>query len=193
MSFGIFVREFSESKFYQSNTNIFTPSKYLPFPMKETLFKSKKIKDDHYILCPLYSKGKNLKSDFQIGVTGTVEKDEEFIQTIKRECGEEIGLVCINVKEIKKYKWKRTYKDTVDFVMYETNIKDCETICESDSKISMNRDEDLIDKKVGCYIYGELKDILNFLNTEKIYRYKNEDDICGIVAIQVKIAKELIN
>lgn len=192
MSFGIYVREFNENKYYQSNTNVFSPSKYFPFPMKEILCKSKNIKDTDYILCPLYSKKDNfLKSDFQLGVTGTVEEKEDFKDTLFRELGEELGLIPKTINELKRFKWRRSHKDTIEFVVYEANIKNCTLILDSDEKIFTVREENHIDKKVGCYIYGELKDILQFLDSPKINRYKNEDEICGIVAIQKRIAKEI--
>jgi hypothetical protein len=192
MSFGIYVREFCESKCYSSNTNVYPPSKYFPFPMKDMLYRSKKIKLDDYILCPLYVKQGNKGGDFQLGITGTVEEKEEFDQTLRRELGEEVGLIPKISTTNKKYKWKRIGRDTIDFVIYELPINDCRGLCQEDLE---NMDNIVITdnptKKIGCYIYGNLQDVLKFLNSPQIYRFKSEDEIYGVVAIQVKIAKEI--
>lgn len=207
MSFGIYVREFGESKCYSSNTNVYPPSKYFPFPMKDMLYRSKKIKLDDYIICPLYIKQGNKGGDFQFGVTGTVEDKEEFDETLKRELGEEVGLIPKRDSSIdssidssrdllinKKYKWKRAGRESIDFVIYELSISQCCRLDETDikdvSKI-LPRDELTNQKKIGCFVYGNLPDILKYLNSTQIYRYPSEDDINGVVAIQVKIAREI--
>lgn len=192
MSFGIYVREFSESKCYTSNTNVYPLSKYFPFPMKDMLYRSKKIRQDDYILCPLYVKQGNKGGDFQLGITGTVEEKEEYSETLKRELGEEVGLIPTTSIVNKKYKWKRIGRDSIDFVTYELSISDCRSLNQEDLD-NMNKVvvSDNPNKKIGCYVYGNLQDILKYLNSPQIYRFKSEDEINGIVAIQVKIAKEI--
>lgn len=201
MSFGIYVREFKESKCYKSNINIHPPSKYFPFPMRDVLFRSKKINIDDYILCPLYEKKRG--GDFQIGMTGTVENKENFEKTLERELGEEIGLIPKNNFDLtrRKYKWKKLNNEIIDFVTYEISINKCKYLTNEDILNKMKIDLDKEDtpknslkndkNKIGCFIFGDLSDISKFLNQPMIQRYYSEDEIIGIVAIQLKIIKEI--
>lgn len=179
----IYIRKFTSNQYERSDTSQHTPSKYFPRSMvdglKIALGKNGYIRHDDYIIGPLYRLG-----DFQIGMTGTVEEKETFHNAISRELGEEIGLVpkannSLNVLKVSRYE-KQTKKIT--FTVYDIYIKHCNPVTEYQDNAILSKNKDCNDK-VGCFIYGNKKDILDFLNS-KIYRYKSEDDIIGLVAIQ---------
>jgi hypothetical protein len=184
----IYTREFNSDKVIKATTNVYPLSKYFPYPMKDGLFKSLGnkgyIRLTDYILGPIYD-----TKEFQIGVTGSVEINEEPIHAIARELGEEIGIVPKNSKStrlIKEYTWKRLNKCDVQFHIYDAYIKDCIPVLEHQNQALLSKDKDRKDSKVGCFIFGNKKAVLDFLGSKKIYYYKSGDGIIGVGAIRVK-------
>lgn len=179
MNFPIYVREFAKSEWVQSDCKTHPRSQYFPFPMKNALYRLQNvIKPTDYILCPIYD-----DYTFQIGVTGTVEENEQFQNAMLRELGEEIGLVPNEMRYVKAYEWRRFGKPDTQFVVYEANINECEPVCENEHGADLSENNDRTDKKVGCFVYGSKDSILEFLNKEDIYCYHSGDHIIGIAGV----------
>lgn len=179
----IYVRKFSLNNYEKATTHEYPSSRYFPLPMVKALqfALSNKgyVRDDDYIIGPLYT-----KNEFQIGMSGTLEKNESFFNAIAREMGEEIGIIPKNnnsLNLIKQYNFQRKNKQ-VKFYVYDAYIKDCIPVLEHQNNANLSKTSDG-DDKVGCYIYGNKKDVLNFLGSQ-IYRYKTSDNIIGLVAVK---------
>jgi hypothetical protein len=197
MSYPIFVRRFEEKKAFLSNTSIIPPSRYVPFPMKDSLYRAlnnfSDMNVEDYIIGPLYSQTVEKSVEFQIGVTGTVESKEDFPITVSRELAEEVGLLPNSMKhlrEIKKYKWKRAGRDDTEFHVYFIAIGDCLPVKETKC---LSNDQAHEMKKAGCFVYGSEKSILKFLNQDEIIRYQSNDCIEGVVAIQISVILDILN
>jgi len=189
MAFSGFSRLFSEKSVKMEIP--YNLSRYFPFPMKNSLkklYEKGYIRHTDYLLCPIYSTG-----DFQIGVTGSVEKGEEPHISVCRELGEEIGVV---PKErpwiINEYLWRRQNKQLIKFYTYQMYIKDCVPVLEHQHQAILSKNVDRNDMKVGCYVYGDRKNVLAFLNSERIYVYRSMDGIIGVCAIKLKEILPLI-
>ena len=183
----LFVRKFTENAIVESTTDSYKISYYLPDPMKKAyidLRSRDKMRKDDYLVCPLYSAG-----DFQIGITGTVEVDENLNRAIYREMGEEIGFVPDGkgLKIIGDYISKGR-----PFRVYDAFSQFCIPVDAAldDVKISKSRDSN---KKVGAFLYGTRHAIINnILGFPKFSRFKNEDNIVGIVGVQVNEIDKII-
>ena len=180
----LLIRTFIAENIVESTTQLYPCSRYFPFPMKHALFRLSGpfgcIRSSDYILCPLYDDNK-----FQIGVTGTVEEKETFDHAIVRELGEEIGIVPMNLHKLKIYNWQRQDKPDTEFHVYYTNLERCIAVDSSKHGEVIRENDDRIDQKVGCFIYGSLNEVKSFLGQEKINIYGSTDQIIGIVAIKM--------
>lgn len=179
----IYVRKFALNNYEKSSTNQYSPSRYFPEPMstglKIALSNKGYIREEDYIIGPLYN-----RNEFQIGMSGTVEKKESFYNAIAREMGEEIGIIPKNntaLNLIKEFDFERKNKQ-IKFNVYDGYIKDCIPVLEHQHDANVSKESDSFDK-VGCYIYGMKKDILTFLSGP-IYHYKTTDNIIGLVAVR---------
>lgn len=181
----IYIRMFNLEVHQKSDTGEHKPSKYFPKSMvnalKIGLGNKGYIRQDDYIIGPVYSSG-----EFQIGMTGTIEKNESPYHAICREMGEEIGLVPKHDKtltEIKSFKYQKN-DQKITFTVYDAYIKHCVPVLDHQNNAVLSQNPDSTDK-VGCFIYGAKKDILSFLDSH-IYRYKSSDDIVGLAAIKAE-------
>jgi hypothetical protein len=163
-------------------------SKYFPAPMKDALRKALSskgyIRGSDYIICPVYS-----SKDIQFGVTGSVEEQETSVNGLARELGEEIGIVPKDNYSpwlLGKYNWSKNR----EFTIYEVYIKHCMPVAEHQNGAVLSKTKDDRSKKVGGFVYGTKKDVLDFLESEKIFVYKSGDDIVGIAAIK---ANDMLN
>jgi len=141
------------------------------------------IKDEDYILCPIYGTEKTF-SDFQFGATETRKDNETSYDCLRRCLGEELGIRINNEPENLVF-------DSIGTEIYCFNILDPNI-----SKL-VDRIEDPdtgIDNKtlpkVASIIYGSEKNILKFLDSEKILRDENSDNIVGISAVKYSEAKK---
>jgi hypothetical protein len=181
----IYVRKFDQNGYEKSDTIKYPVSRYFPKSMlvslKIGLGKNGPIRTDDYIIGPLYKSG-----EFQIGMTGTVEEKESSHHAAARELGEEIGLVPKNdfaLKPIRTNSYDKGGKKII-FTVYDAYIKKCMPVLAHQNNADLSKGNDC-SNKVGCYVYGLKRDILDFLNGQ-IYRYKSEDDIVGLVAIKAE-------
>jgi len=178
-----YYRVFNTNNTYILPTNKYKWSGYFPEPMKKALY-NKSVKNNHYIICPLYTNG-----DIQAGVTGGVGVYEKYKDGIIRELGEEIGLVPYNKYNIKFIVNQKIGHKKMS--TYISNIVDLHPVEKQWHNVKLLDDEDDSRyKKVGCLVYGTKKRALKFLNTDNIYRYFSHDNIIGIVAVNVKTIKK---
>ena len=165
-------------------------SKLLPNIMKEALY-NKDIKDDMYILCPVYQLNEEKDyldySNFQIGITGSIKHGDSYYRTFVKELGEELGLQ--PVKGYKFNEYKNFFKEKVKIV-YIVNIIKLKPVTES---LDFDKGIDNRNIKIGSIIYGVKNNILNFLSTKNIILNQSNDKIIGIVALNVKYAKNYIS
>lgn len=168
-------------------------STYFPNNLCEAIF-HKDIEDDDYILCPYYSDG-----DFQIGVTGSIAKNESYKKGMLRELGEELGLkpryspadIELLSNSIMTFGKKRTTKDK-RMSVYMVDILDLKPLESREHKKKKQTAKDSNDKKVGCVVYGDKKIILNFLGMDDINRYYSTDKLSGIVAVKVSEVRKYL-
>jgi len=168
-------------------------STYFPNNLCEAIFHTD-IEDDDYILCPYYSDG-----DFQIGVTGSIAKNESYKQGVLRELGEEIGLKPryspADIEFLSNGNMtlgkKRTKKDK-RMSVYMVDILDLKPLTNTEHNKKKQTDKDSNNKKVGCIVYGDKKTILNFLSMDDIYRYYSTDKLKGIVAIKISEVRKYV-
>jgi len=182
----LFVREFNTNTVYDTDTNTYPLSSYFPEQMRDALKKAMSkngyIRKSDYILGPIYKSG-----DVQIGCTGTVENNEEMDQAMIRELGEEIGIVPL--KKSYLFLVKKYTESNRTFHVYESYIKHCIPVLDHQHGAVLSRNKDS-KNKVGCYIYGDKKTVLNFLNSETINIYKNTDSIIGVGAIRAGLVAD---
>lgn len=141
------------------------------------------IKDDDYILCPIYGTEKSF-SDFQFGATETRKDDETSYNCLKRCLGEELG-IRINKEP------ENVVVDSIGTEIYCFNILDS-NISKIVDRIE-DSDEGVDNKtlpKVATIIYGSEKNILKFLDSKNILRDENTDNIVGIAAVKYSEAKK---
>ena len=178
----IFKRKFTDNGMEEKNSDFIRISEMRPDYLKKIvrgLFREGKINDNSYILGVIYTDGKGIDTDYQIGITGTCKETEHYLMAMNRELGEELGLSS-NKLTMKKYKNNRGYY---------VNIRDCEYIAQSANGARINaqlRDEY---DKVGCIVYGDRDAISNCINRANIYRYHSDDNITGIVGIKVSVVR----
>jgi hypothetical protein len=174
----IFIRKFDEKDMEENDSKNYPISTYFPLEMNVSLFmcvlKHSLIKKDDYLLCPLYEAG-----DFQIGVTGSCQGTETSNEGLKREVGEELGVIPAG----KIYKIREFVNDTKTYSTYACDIKNCNFIL--NKNLDKSKGKDNKNKKIGCFIFGNKTDILDFLSRGEIFPYKSEDNIIGVVAIKV--------
>lgn len=179
------VRLFNEHKYKKVDpfdTKVYRVSKYLPQGMKKTLqekWKNDELFEDDYIIGPLYN-----NNEYQIGVTGGVKYKEMLNKAITRELGEEIGLVPISLRYLSKE--KVTHDTNKTLVTYTLKYKNSTVILDHQHNLEINRSRDDRQKQVGCMVYGSLEEVQEFLSKDRIYVYKSDDNIKGIVAITVQ-------
>lgn len=186
----VFVRYFNSTNVVETTFAEYKISKYFPSPMKDGFRKALGskgyIRGSDYILCPVYS-----SKDIQLGVTGSVEEGESILNGLCRELGEEIGIVPKDKDSpwlLGKYNWS---KDR-DFTVYEVYIKHCIPVAEHQHGAVLSKTQDNRNKKVGAFVYGTKKDILTFLNSEKIYVYKSNDDIVGVACVRANAVLDFL-
>ena len=145
-----------------------------------------------WILCPLYDgdaiiewrkrngEERDEKDDFQIGITGTGAEGELPLQTMNRELGEEVGLIGVTESNfIKEFRDKRGR----DIYMYLVNIQDVVNVPNMDNNRKIKTGEDNRRKKVACVVYGSFEKMKEYIDSS-INRYKDEDNIIGLIMIQ---------
>jgi hypothetical protein len=133
----------------------------------------KTLDTDNYLLCLQY-----LNNDVQIGITGTVNYKETYINAINREFIEETGKKNIIPKftEIDKFTIKYC-KFINTTVLYTCSDKSVNINTRLDIKTNCKKSHD----KVLLLMHGPLDYINNYISTLD----NNEDKITGHVAIKI--------
>lgn len=175
-------RNFNKREVVAVDSSKLKLSPFFPKPMRSALREQcKKIMlPSHYILCPVYNTG-----DVQIGITGTAEKGEKPYQSMARELGEEVGLLPKSAGHLKylsggTYRSKHSVKTQIVFAI---NIKDTQPLLDSQHMVSVSKGKDDKSRKVGCFVYGTEKAMVEYIAREKIYRYKDFDNIVGLAVV----------
>jgi hypothetical protein len=174
-------------------------SNILPKIIQDAVF-NKDIRDDMYILCPVYQINENFinynydidhiinkYSNLQIGITGSIKHGDSYYKTFVKELGEELGL-----QPIKGYKFNEYInfsKEKVKIV-YIVNINKLLPVSES---LELDIGIDNRNIKIGSIIYGTKTNILNFITIKNIILNKSNDKIIGVAAINVKFIREYIS
>jgi ADP-ribose pyrophosphatase YjhB (NUDIX family) len=187
----IYVRFFKKKDYEVLKRPVW--STYFPNNLCEAIFHNN-IEEDEYILCPYYSDG-----DFQIGVTGSIAKNESYKEGVLRELGEEIGLKPryspADIEFLSNGKMtlgkNRTTKDK-RMSVYMVDILDLKPLTNTEHNKKKQTAKDSNNKKVGCIVYGDKKTILNFLSMDDIYRYYSTDKLKGIVAIKISEVRKYV-
>jgi hypothetical protein len=149
--------------------------------------------DEHFIICPLYgekSGDEYITKDFQIGITGGFDyREERWFEATSREMKEEIGLYPKSKSSIgtlleeeyygKVWYVSELYIPNTEFVSKEKNNTEVRISGKSPNKIA-------------CLVHGTKDHMIKYATKTNIYRYYSTDKIIGVVFIQVKEAKELI-
>ena len=138
-----------------------------------------KIQSEQYVLCVLYGNAeKDTFTDIQFGVTESFKKGESVISAFKRSLGEELGLFTEHIPSFTntRYNGKEYIISTIDI----TNTT-LQTINTQPSNLLND-----IPQKMASIVYGDKKNILEYLNAENIILHNNTDNIVGIVAVQFK-------
>ena len=173
-------------------------SNILPKIIQDAMY-NKEIRDDMYILCPVYQINDNYinnnydmdhminkYSNLQIGITGSIKHGDSYYKTFVKELGEELGL-----QPIKGYKFNeyRNFSKEKVKIVYIVNINKLTPVSES---LDLDRGIDNRNIKIGSIIYGTKTNILNFLTLKKIILNQSNDNIIGIAAINVKFIREYV-
>ena len=185
-----YIRFIKEENFRILKDTEIKISNLLPNIIKEALY-NKDIKDDMYILCPVYQLNEENNdnseySNFQIGITGSIKHGDSYYNTFVKELGEELGLEPIKGYKFNEY--KNFFKEKVKIV-YIVNIIKLKPVTKC---LVLDKGIDNRNIKIGSIIYGSKNNILNFLSVKNIILNQSNDKIIGIVALNVKYAKNYI-
>ncbi len=175
----VYIKYFDRKSITLSNVKKNIISNFFPKPLLSAFCKAYEqglIDKDDWILGPIYPEG-----DFQIGVTGTVARNETYIEGMIRELGEEIGLIPITQKSLQLFSKGKDRKKRY-WQTYLLNISNAIKVQEEEHNMKLNKGRDDKRKKVGCIVYGPKDSIMNFLESEKIYTFKDTDNIAGVAA-----------
>ena len=184
-----YVRLFAEKSHIERKIERKDISTYFPFAMEEALIKLGKesfIKQDDYILCPIYSNG-----TIQIGITGTIKYGETPEDAIGRELGEEVGIIPLSIENNLIVKKTSFLKNPRDFSVFHLYIGGAIPVPMYLSEARLFAEKDGI-HKVGCYVYGEKDVMLTHLMAPEIYCYQNDDGIIGVALIPIKDLNDLL-
>jgi|UniRef100_A0A6C0CZS6 hypothetical protein len=141
-----------------------------------------KIQSDQYVLCVLYGNSeKDTFTDIQFGVTESFKKGESIISAFKRSLGEELGLITQYIPA-----FTNTRYNGKEYVINTINIKDTSLLQLHEINTHTINTQNNIPKKMASIVYGDKKNVLEYLNAEHIILHNNTDNIVGIVAIPFK-------
>lgn len=179
----IFIRKFNSKVIELTSSHDYDFSGFFPKGLKDAfqgLFENPDVKltAEDYILCPIYERG-----DFQVGVTGTVQKDEKSIDAACRELGEEIGCIPIHESLMKEVGVHTNCKRQT--VIYAIYLGQCISVPDHLDNVNVAKSIDDKTRRIGCFVFGSKKNVVNFLFQKKINRYYSDDKIVGIAAVTV--------
>ena len=169
----------NEKKTEYINKEMIRLSNFLPDYMSDII---SHLPDEKYIFGVQYES----TNDIQIGITGTVNRKENWKRTIIREMSEELKLyMCFNKIENKKiftYKNKTWFVCSIDATYTSKSINQDFNQC---SRIPSQ-------KKVGVIAHGSFDQLYELLKTNYTV-YKANDNISHIVILSVKWLKQYLD
>ncbi len=195
----IYIRFFNEPDYkkvpYNDMRYVKRVSYHLTICTANALF-DKNIPDNHYVICPIYA----THLDYQLGVTGHVKIGEDPYLALVREAGEEVGILLPSkitkargdLKiDFPKYQEKKLHSEKncwiFDIGTYPNSFVPKEF---NNENIDVHKNDDKNKKGVGVIIHGNLDIITKYLSQDKIYTFRDTDNIIGVVAISIKKARE---
>lgn len=139
-------------------------SSFKPDGLKKILKKKRK---NMYIVGVGYEEG-----DFQICISGRFKKNENIYDTIKREMGEELGLIPLLNPTIISRNGSNWFS--------EINIKDTDVFRFGVDTDNVNNEMDINERAIIC-IYGNKEDVLSYMHKVRLPTF-NDDHITHIWA-----------
>ena len=158
----------------------------LQFPVFRKILESNIVNDEQYILCIFYKDNYN-NVDIQFGSSETAKYTETYIKTLSRCLGEELGLNIIG-QNIDNYNFHNFTFKNKNINLWAINI---ENLNKNSQIQNENISPDNRNNKTYCIIYGNEKNILEYMNSE-VKLDKSEDNIKGIIAIKLKDLKIIL-
>lgn len=141
------------------------------------------IRNDDYILCPLYGDIVNKQfGDFQFGASETYKRNESDFSALDRALGEELGLIYQPNTMPYNVQFTNNGKDWFTTIMNINQLIKIRNPRQNDRRAENKR------KKMVSIVYGSKNNIQNYLNGVLKFDVSN-DDIVGVVAIKFKEAK----
>ena len=140
---------------------------------------------DNYLICPGYNQ--DFQLEIQVGLSGTKKINENYIDTLKREILEELG---ISFKQndlvLKDLHMKHRY--------YTIELNDNFQIYDLNNSYKFHTGKDIYNNKVIGFISGSLDQTLKLLKATKLpYRFVEKENISHICAIPLEVALSIIN
>jgi hypothetical protein len=171
------------------STNEYLSKALSVYKIQDTLInisnESDLIRNDDFILCPLYGDlEKSYFDDFQYGATETYKKHETDTSAFDRCLGEELGLR-YNLRGM-PYN-APLFFNRQNWVVSIVDIKDVRLLTRYREEDKRQDDKS---KKMATIIYGTEDDIEEYLNTKLVFD-KSSDALVGIVAIKFGLVKYL--
>lgn len=171
------------------------PQQISTFILNGTESALKKIPIDNFILCVIYTAG-----DIQIGITGTVNKNETPERAVVCELEEEARLT-IKKAPLIISTFESQYSK---FDILESRLSDTKSIKQIQNRKD-EKNEDGKKHKIGCIVHGSKDDMKRVVKSIKcpsliskclsLHSSHNEynDNICGVAFMTVKTALNIID
>jgi hypothetical protein len=154
----ILVRNFENSMYKKFNASEFpfTLSSYMQYPVKKTWsiflsFIGQNI-NTTYIMCPTYNLKNGKMPDYQLGVTGKTSVGESVESGMRRELGEELGIIPLE-------NGLQIYEDSGIININDTFIN-TQIVPKDNTMDSKNR--------ICIIVYGSFEDMLNYCESYMI-------------------------
>lgn len=163
------------------------PNQWSTYYIQEELvrmaMRSRLINDNDYVLCPLYGELITREfGDFQFSATETYKRDESDFSAFDRCLGEELGLFYDNDDMPYNEQFIHGGKEWFNTIININELTKIRFPRRNDNRPDNAR------KKMSTIVYGNKRNILNYLNGVIKFDASN-DDIVGVVAIKFKEAK----
>lgn len=182
-------------KYYSTKSRSVTFSNAF-FPAMWSALTDKYIRPTDYVLGPLYKNRNGF--DHQVCITGSCLQGERPREAMVREMAQEVGLAPKSLTD-PAYLELLTRKDMGKgkrASVFIAHMDDLDPLSEEEAgpgedALDFRKGRDDRNRKVGCVVYGSFREMYNFLD-DAIYRHHTDtDDIVGIVATPISVARDV--